>query len=153
MRLLVIRHAHAIDLTPDAARTLSDKGREQARRLGLVLKGDPGFKAKEFWHSSLVRARETAEIVAHVVGGVTLREVEGLRPEDDPRPVAGKAAAFGRDLAIFGHEPHLGNFGGYLMFGDMGPPMVFRKACGYLFAPTPGSQRWQMVTSVDYDQE
>ena len=152
MRLYVIRHAHAIDLSPDAARPLSDEGREQARQLGERLKARGDFLVSEFWHSPLVRARETAEIVAEVVGGAKLKEVSGLRPEDDPRPMAAKVAAAKKDIALFGHEPHLGVFGGFLMYGDPAPPLIFRKACGYLFAPKPGSERWKVIAPLNFDR-
>lgn len=152
MKLFVLRHAHALDLSPDSARPLSDQGREQARRLGEVLKARGDFTAGEFWHSSLLRARETAEVVAEVIGGVTLKEVDGLRPEDDPRPMAATVAAAKKDLALFGHEPYLGIFGGFLMAGEMGPPLLFRKACGYYFTPKPHSARWKAVASIEFDR-
>lgn len=71
MLLHLLRHAHAGDPShfrgPDAARPLSDKGREQSRRLGRFL-SDHHFSTDRIVSSPKVRARETADIVAEIVG-------------------------------------------------------------------------------------
>jgi len=67
----LVRHAHAGDPErwsgPDAARPLSDKGRRQADRLGRYLQR-LGDKPEIVISSPKVRALQTAEIVAGVVG-------------------------------------------------------------------------------------
>ena len=71
MELALLRHAHAGDPEawdrPDDLRPLSDKGRQQAERLGRHLAA-AGFVPDAVLTSPRVRARETAEIVADRLG-------------------------------------------------------------------------------------
>lgn len=67
----LLRHAHAGDPAtfdgPDAMRPLTDKGRAQSERLGRFL-ADLRFAAEVIITSPKVRAAQTAEIVADLVG-------------------------------------------------------------------------------------
>jgi phosphohistidine phosphatase len=109
MLLHLIRHADAGDPDawegPDAARPLSDKGRNQAQRLGTFLAGVK-FGGGPFITSPKVRAAQTADLVAgeleaavvideRLAGPLTVELVEAiLRDARDPeRPV------------LVGHDP------------------------------------------------
>jgi phosphohistidine phosphatase len=67
VELGLLRHAHAGDPEswdrPDELRPLSEKGRQQAERLGRLLAA-AGFVPDAVLTSPLIRARETAELVA-----------------------------------------------------------------------------------------
>lgn len=71
MELGLLRHAHAGDASawdrPDDLRPLTDKGRQQADRLGRALAA-AGFVPDAVLTSPRVRARETAELVAERLG-------------------------------------------------------------------------------------
>ena len=71
MLLHLLRHAHAGDPSswngPDAARPLSDKGRSQSQRVAAFLAGI-GFTTDALITSPKLRATQTAEIVAEVLG-------------------------------------------------------------------------------------
>jgi phosphohistidine phosphatase SixA len=71
VELGLLRHAHAGDPAawegPDDLRPLTDKGREQAERLGRFLAA-AGFVPDAVLTSPRVRARETAELVADRLG-------------------------------------------------------------------------------------
>ena len=77
--LCLLRHAHAGDSTiweqADELRPLTEKGRRQAERVGRLLAA-AGFAPDAVITSPLVRARETAEIVAGLVG---------VTPQIEPR--------------------------------------------------------------------
>jgi len=109
MLLHLLRHADAGDPAawegPDAARPLSDKGRNQSKRLGKFLAGIE-FSGEPFITSPKVRAAETAELAAgplkakvdkdeRLAGELTLETIEAvLRDARDPeRPV------------LVGHDP------------------------------------------------
>lgn len=109
MLLHLLRHAHAGDPEawdgPDAARPLSEKGRDQAERLGAFL-ANIAFKTDAIITSPKLRAAETAEIVAdhlgvavteddRLAGSLDLEALEAVltRAEDPDRPV------------IVGHDP------------------------------------------------
>jgi phosphohistidine phosphatase len=128
--LYIVRHADAVDREDDASRELSGTGRAQAERLGLFLRESRAMAPKEAWHSPLVRARETAEIVGQALGWkIPLQKVDGLRPDDRPTIAADKIAAARHDLAIFGHNPHLSLLATLLVTGEVEPPAFLLRKC------------------------
>jgi len=99
VRLFIVRHAEAAPGEPDALRSLTPAGREQARALADRL---PAVDA--VLTSPLLRARETAEAIARAVG-VTADVEERLAPGATAEDV--RASVEGRDgaVVIVGHQP------------------------------------------------
>jgi phosphohistidine phosphatase len=98
MRLYVLRHAKAEKGEPDALRRLSDKGREQSRRLQEEL-ADVSFDA--VISSPLLRARETAALVVGREPEIDDRLSPGATAADVRAVVAGR----GETVLIVGHNP------------------------------------------------
>jgi phosphohistidine phosphatase len=68
MRLYFLRHTSASESAPsDAERELTAEGREEARIAGAAL-AELGAKPSYIFSSPLVRAQQTAEIVAKALG-------------------------------------------------------------------------------------
>jgi phosphohistidine phosphatase len=128
MQIYLIRHAHALDGDVDELRPLSAKGRRQIRTMAAHLRRTGLLRTKEFWHSPLVRARDTARLL---VEGMRLRamlvETGGLEPEADPTPTARTLARLRRPVAVVGHEPHLSALATRLLGGRAGEPMIVMK--------------------------
>jgi phosphohistidine phosphatase len=132
MQLILIRHGHADLGMVDERRPLSSKGREQARRMGEFLRAAGGLPSNQVWHSSLDRARQTAEILSAEVGGLNLREVDHLRPEDRPQLIAQRVLAEGESRVLVGHQPHLGSLAALLTSGSAERDVVEMVKCGAL---------------------
>ena len=125
MRLLVIRHGVAGDRDefaftgrPDAERPLTKDGREKMKRAaaGLVsLVPDLDLIAT----SPLVRATQTAEIVADAFGGRDLATIEELAPERAPDDLLPWLRSHDPEavIAVVGHDPHLNFLTGWLVTG------------------------------------
>lgn len=141
MELHLIRHAHAEDTVPDEARRLSPRGRRQARALARRLRATGEFAPAEIWHSTLRRARETAELLAPAAHGAPLREQTGLAPEDDPVAVARRLARTRVPVAIVGHEPQLSALASQLVTGTA-DPVVFHVRKASALALTRVGRRW-----------
>jgi phosphohistidine phosphatase len=97
------RHAKAADGDPDELRALTPKGVEQARALGRHL-ADAGDAPVVVLASPLVRARQTAEIVAEETGAELLVEPllgPGAGLDDLRRAVGGLDGP----VATVGHQP------------------------------------------------
>ncbi|MBL9210131.1 MAG: histidine phosphatase family protein [Opitutaceae bacterium] len=148
LRLHLVRHAHAVDLADDAARPLSARGREQVRQLGKFLRRTEAFQPEQIWHSPLVRARETATLLARSLRlDAPLVLTPGLAPEDDPRPVARRLRAAAGCIAIVGHEPHLSALASLLLRGRAAPPAVVMRKCAALTLEGAGRHwlvRWHV---------
>ena len=97
------RHAKAAQGDPDALRELTEKGVEQARALGRTLAASPNPPAIVLT-SPLVRARQTAQIVADETGA-DVRVEPLLAPGTTVARVQRAVAATAGPVATIGHQP------------------------------------------------
>ena len=113
MELLLIRHGQAVDDAHglgDAARWLTGKGRIATRKVGHWLAREPGRRPAAIWASPLVRAVQTAEILAEAAGLTDdVSIVAELLPGATPEAVLARAVHHDGPgpLALVGHEPGL----------------------------------------------
>lgn len=142
MLLHLVRHAHAVAETEDTRRPLSVRGLGEVARLGRFLKPLGCFKPAQIWHSPLARSLETATLLtAHLGLDVVQVETPGLLPEDDPEMMAERLAEYppGFELALVGHEPHLGALASLLVRGKASPGLFeLRKGAVLTLEPTKG---------------
>ena len=138
----LIRHAHAVPEEENPIRPLSEWGRKQVAALCPSLRA-ASFKPAEIWHSPLARSRETAALLAAGLGlSARVEEKEGLQPGDDPEGIAKALMGEKREIAVVGHEPHLGILAGLIVNGGRpGAAFDFHKA-GVLALRRVGP-RWQ----------
>ncbi len=106
--LYLLRHAHAGNgatwTGDDAERPLSDRGKDQARRLGSLLAAR-GVVPDAIVSSPKVRARQTANLVADALG-VGVANDERLAEMFDLEALAGiMAGVGGTSLMVVGHDP------------------------------------------------
>lgn len=114
MDLYLIRHAHAVDGDGmrDDDRPLSREGRRQARDVGAALARQKVALAR-IVTSPLVRAVETAEIVALALGfDGGLGVADDMRPDGSFKRLLREVIEPASDgaLALVGHEPSIGQF-------------------------------------------
>jgi phosphohistidine phosphatase len=121
MQLVLIRHARAEDralFKRDRTRALTVDGRRRMRKAARGLhKLIPGIS--QIATSPLVRARQTAEIVATVCHCPEVVPLPALAPGGTGRAVLAWLRAQPADamLALVGHEPDLGQLAGWLLCG------------------------------------
>jgi len=157
MQLVLIRHARAEERTlfkRDRTRALTDDGRRRmrksARGLRMLL---PGLT--QIATSPLLRARQTAEIVAAVYTGIDTVSLPALSPGAAPRAVLAWLRAQPADatLALVGHEPDLGLLAGWLLTGKRSGFVQFKKGAAALieFAGAPaagkGTLAWLLTAA------
>lgn len=162
VHLYLMRHGIAEDLgaggvTRDRDRRLTPKG---ARRVHGVAEGlrELEIEPELILSSPLVRARETARIVAEVLGIERRLEYSPhlAIPPDSPRllqqlnalkPVPGS-------VLLVGHEPHLGELATWLVTGRDTPGIAFRKAgvccleVGHLQAGRCATLAWMLPPRI-----
>lgn len=151
MKLLVVRHAIAEDRAEfarsgkdDHQRPLSAKGRRRfkAGAAGIAsLVGEPELVAS----SPLVRARQTADLLAAAWGDPPREETGALAPGAHPRELAEWLQDRGErgTVAVVGHEPHLSHLVSWLTAGSEGAWIRVKKGSAVLLdlsmPPAPGS--------------
>lgn len=150
--LYLVRHAHAVDAEENLARPLSKRGEQQVVALAAFLGRSGLFQPAELWHSSLVRSRQTAVLLAarlHLAA--PLRLMPDLEPEDDPRAVARRIKASTHPLAIVGHEPHLSALASLLVADRMDASLFVMKKCAVLALEGAGPHwrvRWHLAPDL-----
>ena len=130
MLLHLIRHAeaepHRLD---DFSRCLTEKGFKQARRIGCFMK-EQCLRPEIILTSPVVRARETAEIIAKLMGKAPLTEVPwaacGMNPEVALTELSGYAKL--DSVMIVGHEPDLSSLSAALIGLGRSESIQFLKA-------------------------
>lgn len=127
MQLVIIRHAEAAPGSPDELRPLTAAGREQARSLGLQLR-EQGIAPDAVVSSPLLRARETAEALAGLLGLGEPEVDERLAPGATPADIEDAARGRGETVVVVGHQPDCGRAAAAITGG---PEPAF-PACGHV---------------------
>ena len=136
MNLFLLRHGHAVerdefDYVRDGLRPLTPRGKKQLRAVTAAARA-MGLHFDAIWSSPLVRARQTAEIVA---AGMYLKQplslVDELKPGGDARQLIQKIARPDKvleNLLLVGHEPDLGGLISLLVTGHAGAGFALKKS-------------------------
>jgi phosphohistidine phosphatase len=159
MRLYLMRHGLAVDpadpkCPPDPERPLTPKGIEKTRAAALGLRA-LGLKPDVMFSSPLLRALQTAEVAAEVLGYLR----EKIRRSDALKP-GGKPSAFfheisrvrGAKVFAFGHAPQLDELVAHAI-GAPHPVTALKKAgvaCLEMesFTPVRGGLLWVLTPKV-----
>jgi phosphohistidine phosphatase len=158
MQLLIVRHGIAEDKADfaktgksDDLRPLTAEGKEAMARNAEGLR-EIVPEISELVTSPLVRAVETAEIVAHAYGIEIDATTDALSPDAPFEKLVewiGERAK--REVvAVVGHEPHLSGLATWLMSGMKDPRIELKKggACLLTFRGAPkagtGTLEWSL---------
>lgn len=118
MDAYLIRHGDAVAEMDNPKRPLSTKGRRDVQRTAhLALARNIQISA--IYHSGILRAFETAQILAEILApprGLHLHA--GLLPEDDPAIVKAELDLMDHPIALVGHLPYLNRLAALLTSGD-----------------------------------
>jgi phosphohistidine phosphatase len=150
--LYIVRHAIAAErgdeYPDDSKRPLTRDGiakfREAVEGLAAL-----GVRLDQILTSPLVRARQTADILAEVLPGrAAIAETKALAPGGSHSAVMAALGEFGRrsSIAVVGHEPGIGELAGRLVGARQA--FAFKKGAvcrvdvGALPPAGPGELRW-----------
>ncbi len=152
MRLYLIRHGVAVGSEVDPARPLSQLGRDEAKKLGAHL-GSLSLQISEIWHSTKLRAKETAAIVNETAEfRAPLLERQGLSPNDSPEEILPEIAASSRDLCIVSLVPFVPALAACLVSDHSGESTWTMTTCGTICFERDRSGRWDKKWSVSPDR-
>lgn len=131
MRVYLVRHAIAEPRGPvwpaDEDRPLTPRGIERMREIALRL-ADRGVQVERIWTSPLLRARQTADVLAPLwTTGRGIDVVPELAPHHAPARVGAALATRSalETVVLVGHEPGLGLLTSWMIGADA--PLPFKK--------------------------
>jgi phosphohistidine phosphatase len=155
VEIYIMRHGDAVDamdpaMKTDEMRPLTDLGKEETATMARILER-LGVKPDAILTSPLVRARETAEIVASELGVRMPAVSDELGPGGSLPGVLNDILNAGppRQVLLSGHMPSVGRLVGYLVWASSETIVQFRTAAICRvdlpdLTPYPGSgdMRW-----------
>jgi phosphohistidine phosphatase len=148
--VFLIRHAAAIDETlelRDPMRHLTAAGRAQATSLGDRLRWHD-CTPTHIWTSPLVRAVQTAELVATgLKAAIAVEVVPALAPGESARSVLAAVQALAADASVLlvGHEPGISAIGALIVGVTDFAPLDKAEAVRI----TDGQVRWRFPWNAD----
>ncbi len=134
-QLLILRHAIALDrdeadslALSDFERPLTDKGRERMEQIAAGIKRSI-LEPSLILSSPLLRARQTADILASQYDAVEINIIEELAPGHSLHQLIAvlQKQQVSAPLVIVGHEPSLSTFAGLLLCGKPFSPLQLKK--------------------------
>lgn len=150
MDVFLIRHAEAIEETlelRDPMRHLTATGRKQAASLGDRLRWHD-CTPTHIWTSPLVRAVQTAELVAAgLASPVAVEVLPALAPGEPVRAVVAAVTALASDASVLlvGHEPGISAIGALVLGGSGLAPLSRAEAVRI----ADGRLRWRFAWDAD----
>ncbi len=151
MKLFLVRHGDAVSETVDPHRPLSPQGRGEVRTTADFLKSHK-YSMKTFFHSTKMRARQTAEIIRDTLcrEGM-LVEKKYLSPNDAIDRISHDIQNADQDLLIAGHMPFLSRLASFLLNGDAEvSPIVFPT--GGVIVLARQNQQWVLCARYPSDE-
>ena len=133
MKLFLVQHAEAKPKEEDPKRSLSEKGRNEIKKVAIFLEKEGIIKVNKIIHSGKTRAKQTAEILSEYLSPTAnVKEEQNLEPLADPLIWAKKLEEMDEDIMLVGHLPHLSKLSSYLLCGDENKEIVKFKMGGIL---------------------
>lgn len=124
MRCYLVRHGEAVSAQFNPQRPLSARGRAEVTELArLALSRE--IEVAELRHSGILRAQETAEILAAYLkppGGV--QPAAGLMPDDDPESVKAELESVEKPIMLVGHLPFMSRLAALLVNRDAARSLI-----------------------------
>jgi phosphohistidine phosphatase len=124
-------------------RPLSLAGRETVEQIGRLARKRK-VRVSAIYHSGILRAQETAEILArHLLPPLGVQAIAGLLPEDDPEIVKAEIEAATEPVLLVGHLPYMSRLAALLVHGDMEATIInFQPAAMVCFSQI--AARWKI---------
>jgi phosphohistidine phosphatase len=138
MKVYLIQHGLALPKDKDPERTLSVQGEAQTRRTAEYLMSR-SINVDAIWHSTKLRAVQTAKIIAEVLAYGKIQARDDMNPLDNVEKFPEEILASNKDIMIIGHLPFLQKLAGHLLTGSEESEIIAFKNSG--------------VVSLDYDEK
>ncbi len=150
MKIYLVQHGEALPKEENPQRPLSRKGVDDIEKLAILCSSNR-LNIKTIWHSTKLRAKQTAEIIAQQTGAKT-QEKAGLSPLDPVRPILEEINNTTEDITIVGHLPFLERLVSFLITGTEDTvPIKFQQG-GMVCLEKTENNRWSILWTIFPDQ-
>ncbi len=124
--IYLMQHGEALSKEEDPDRPLTERGDREARKLARLLRV-AGVKVDDIFDSGKLRARQTAEALAHELAPERGPEtMAGIGASDAVADIVDNAALWTRNVVLVSHMPFVARFVGALVGRDEEPsPVAF----------------------------
>ena len=147
MEVYLVQHGESKPESEDLKRPLTDKGRAEVEYVALHIAG-LGLQVARIFHSSRLRAKQTAEIFAQrLVPAPQVIEQQVLGPLDDPHEIEQLIQREEKSLMFVGHLPHLSRLASLLILGNPGKEVV-RFSMGGIVCLDRSNDGWLIDWSI-----
>ncbi len=145
-----MRHGEAFPETQDPRRPLTPAGRANVERLARLAAARP-IRASAIFHSGILRARQTAEILGtQLAPDIQVQQISGLMPGDDPAIAAAELETAQDSIILVGHLPHMNRLAALLTNGDSDRGVVYFSPASMVCCSRKDSQ-WTLAWMLTPD--
>ncbi len=145
MKVYLVQHGPSMPKELDPQKSLSLEGEAKTRKIAEFLR-KINLEVDTLWHSSKLRAVQTAQIIDKAINFGHIEEKNNLNPLDPVSGMPEKILAFGRDLMIVGHLPFLEKLASLLLTGsEENQPIQFKNSGVVCLVY---EERWQITWLV-----
>ncbi len=124
MKLYLMRHGDYEQNAIPKQQALNEKGKQAVRHLAQFLQSMK-LQVAEILHSDLLRAKQTAELIAAAnICATSPQFYPGLHPQDAVAPLIDAISIDQTDKFIIGHLPYLSRLLSKLILGDENRELV-----------------------------
>ena len=117
--IYLCRHGEALSSQQDPNRALSAGGVADVQRMATFLSNEGAIRPAQVMHSGVLRAMQTADILAETVApSLTPQKLDGLHPMDPTETMALAIRSWDEPTLLVGHNPFMEALTARLLTGD-----------------------------------
>lgn len=150
-RLYLVRHGAAVPEAENPEKPLSDVGKYETVKVAESLCGFM-VPPDEIWHSSKLRARQTAEIFKELLRARKCFEKKSLSPNDDPLKLMSDLSKTSKNIMVVSHIPFVERAACLLLGEENGlRPVSFDTSSVACFKKSAGEVKWSLEWLITPD--
>lgn len=143
MNLYIMRHGQAAAPSADQEQILTKEGQMGIEELAIKL-GQQGIKLAHIFHSGKARARQTAEIMATMIGtNIDLKVHADIKPDNDPQQLINDISDWHEDTLVVSHLPFIPHLITLLTADNQGAHSITFQP-GTIVCLTPNNSAWNI---------
>jgi len=145
-----VRHGEPARAESDPRRPLSKRGLNDVKKVGEFLAGKSDVRVEQIFHSSKLRAVETAQTLGEYLNSAEdVSEADWLLPLDDSSPWAYKISQTSEDTMLVGHLPFMARLASLLLSGKFGTVEIDFQTGSMVCLERDLSGRWTLLWAVN----